>query len=152
MSCSSSETDSGVYTKSVSVTNSIHKILKKPWSQSSNDGSDFALFNNKSKSFFLFNSACRKFEASNLNTLTASILTGINDVEYLEKNKTTFEEREAMLVTAKGSIDGVVRFFKILTVQKNSCIYDLALISTSKKYLDNDTNDFNLFISHIKIE
>ncbi len=151
VSCSSSETDNGVYTKSTSVNNTIKSVLKKPWSESQAEGSDYALVNTKTKSYFLINSACRKFEASNLNTLTAAILSGINDLNYLDKKTITFEERDAMLVSAKGSIDGVTRFFKILTVQKNNCIYDIALISTTQKNLEVDTSDYNLFLKNIKI-
>ncbi len=151
VSCSSSETDNGVYTKSTSIVNTIKSVLKKPWSESKTEGSDYALANSKTKSYFLINSACRKFEASNLNSLTAAILSGINDLSYLDKVKMTYEDRDAMLVTAKGSIDGVTRFFKILTVQKNNCIYDIALISTNQKNLDADTNDFNLFLKNIKL-
>jgi hypothetical protein len=149
--CSSPETDNGVYTKSTTITNNIKSVLKKPWSESQTEGSDYALTNKKSKSFFLINSACRKFEASNLNSLTAAILSGINDLTYIENNKITFEDRDAMMVTAKGSIDGVTRFFKILTVQKNNCIYDIALISTTQKNLETDSNDYNLFLKNIKL-
>ena len=150
-SCSSPETDNGVYTKSTLLTNQIKTILKKPWHISQTEGADYALENSNSKSFFLINSACRKFESSNLNSLTAAILTGINDLNYIDKSRVLFEEREAMLITAKGSIDGITRFFKILTVQKNSCIYDFALISTTQKNLENDTTDYNLFLKNIKL-
>ncbi len=150
-SCSSNDIDDGVYSKSISVSYRVTELARSPWKEVQNEGSDLALLNNKTKSFFLFNSACRKYESSNLTTLTASIFTGINDLTYIEKNKTIYQEREAILASAQGTIDGVVRFFRVMTTQKNNCIYDFALITTSKKNLDADTDDFNKFINLIRL-
>jgi hypothetical protein len=149
--CSSSENDNGAYTKSTLVENQLSKQVKTPWKEVNNAGSDLALSNQKTNSFFIFNSACRKFDPSNLPTLTNSILTGINNVEFLEKTMTTHQDREAVLVIAKGSVDGIERYFRILTTQKNNCIYDLALISTSAGNLAKDTNDYNKFIQLLKL-
>jgi hypothetical protein len=148
-SCASN--DNGRYTKSDHVTNTLEKKIQKPWKEIKSEGSDFALTNTNSNSFFLFNSSCRKFEASNLNTLTASILTGLDNLEIIERASATHQDREAVLVTAKGKLDGITRFFKILTTQKNSCIYDYVLIATNQKNLDTDTADFNSFTQSIKL-
>lgn len=120
-----------------------------PWSPVKNEGSDFSLINNLTKSYFLFNSACRKNELSTLKTLTSSIFAGIEDLEYLEKTTIEHQDREASLVTASGKVDGVTRFFRVLTTQKNSCIYDYVLISVNKTTLDKDTTDFNSFTQSI---
>lgn len=148
--CSSSE-NNGAYSKSKLVENNLSKAIKAPWFQIDSDGSDLA-FNNKSTgSIFIFNSACRKFDPSNLPTLTNSILAGIDNVEFMEKSTTTHQDREAVLVIAKGTVDGITRFFRILTTQKNNCIYDHALIATSEANLKKDTNDFNNFIQLLKL-
>lgn len=146
VSCSSSETDNGAYTKSTSVENRLSKQVPSPWSEVKNEGSDLALNNKTTKSFFIFNSACRRYDPSNLPTLTNSLLTGINNLEILEKTMITHQERDASLVIAKGSIDGVERFFRLMTTQKNNCIYDFALIATTQKNLEKDTVSFNKFI------
>lgn len=151
ISCSSNDIDDGVYSKSTTVDLNSKLLIKAPWSEVQNDGSDLALLNSKTKSYFLFNSACRKYESSNLNTLTASILSGISNLVYIEKEKTIHQDREAMLVTAEGNIDGVSRFFQVLTTQKNNCIYDYALIANSKKNLEIDSISFKKFINLIKL-
>lgn len=150
LGCSSSETDNGAYTKSVLVEDSLSKSVKSPWKKIDNEGSDIALSNQKTNSIFIFNSACRKFDPSNLPTLTNSILTGIDNVEIKEKSMTTHQDRDAVLVIAKGSVDGIERYFRILTTQKNNCIYDLALIATTAAKLEKDTVDFNKFIQLLK--
>lgn len=141
--------DAGNYSKSTNVENKIAKMNLSPWSYVKSEGSDFSLFNNLTKSYFLFNSACRKNELSTLKTLTSSMFAGIENVEFIEKSMTTHQDRDAALVIASGKVDGVTRYFRILTTQKNSCIYDYVLISTNKTTLDKDTTDFNSFTQYI---
>lgn len=147
--CSSS--DNGAYSKSKLVENNLSKAIKSPWSAIDSAGSDLAFSNKDTNSIFIFNSACRKFDPSNLPTLTNSILTGIDNVEIMEKTMTTHQERDAVVVVAKGMVDGIARYFRILTTQKNNCIYDLALISTSEANLKKDSADFNNFIQLLKL-
>ena len=148
--CSSSE-NNGAYSKSTFVENNLSRAIKSPWKKIDNEGSDLAFSNTKSNSIFIFNSACRKFDPSNLPTLTNSILTGIDNLEILEKTTTTHQDRDAVMVVAKGNVDGITRYFRVLTTQKNNCIYDHALISTSEANLNSDTVDFNNFIQLLKL-
>lgn len=148
--CSSNE-NSGSYTKSKNVENNLSRTIKSPWKPIDSNGSDLAFNNTKSSSIFIFNSACRKFDPSDLPTLTNSILTGIDSVEISEKTMTTHQDREAVLIVAKGAVDGITRYFRILTTQKNNCIYDYALISTSESHFSKDTSDFNNFIQLLKL-
>lgn len=147
--CSSA--DNGVYTKSTTVENGLKKNRPSSWREVDNQGSDYALHNSKTDSYFIFNSACRKFDPSNLPTLTNSILSGINDVEIIEKKMTDHQGREAVLVTAKGSMDGISRHFRILTTQKNNCIYDYALISVNANTLEADKANFDSFTQQLKL-
>lgn len=144
--CSS---DSGTYQKSSNIVNHLTKNIPRPWSEINSEGSDYALINNKSKSIFLFNSSCRKYEGSTLSALTSSILTGIEDVTIIDKKNSTYQEREAVEVTASGKLDGIARYFKIITIQKNNCIYDYMLISTTEKNLEADSVDLKTFLERI---
>lgn len=146
-SCATS--DNGVYKKSSDVTNQLSDKAPEPWKEINSEGSDYALINNKTKSLFLFNSACRKYEGSTLNALTSSMLAGIEDLKITEKKNTFYQEREAVEVAANGKLDGVVRFFRVVTLQKNNCIYDYILISTNQKNLDTDYSYLKLFLQRI---
>lgn len=84
-----------------------------------------------------------------MNALTTSILTGIEDVKITEKKDAFYQGREAVEVTANGKLDGITRFFKIVTIQKNNCIYDYVLISTDTKNLEKDSNDLLVFLGRI---
>ena len=146
ISCS---TESGAYKKSSNINNQLKNAVPAPWLEINAEGSDFALQNKITKSLFLFNSACRKYEASTLSALTSSILAGIEDVKITEQNNVLYQERNAVEISALGKLDGILRFFKITTVQKNNCIYDYVLISTTKKNLDIDTPALNIFLQRI---
>jgi len=123
--------------------------LPKPWTEISAEGSDYALSNEITQSIFLFNSACRKYESSNLNALTSSILAGLDELKILDKKNIFHQQREAVEVLASGKLDGVLRYFKIVTTQKNNCIYDYVLISKSLKKLEEDTPSMNIFLARI---
>jgi len=141
--------ETGNYSKSTTVENRMVMMNLKPWTQVKNEGSDFTLFNNLTKSYFLFNSACRKNELSTLKTLSTSMFAGIEDIEIVEKTMTTHQDRDAALVIASGKVDGITRYFRVLTTQKNSCIYDFVLIAVNEITLNKDTTDFNSFTQNI---
>lgn len=148
---SSCATDSGVYKKSNSINNQLAGKAPAPWIEMNSEGSDFALQNKKTKSIFLLNSSCRKYEASNLNALTSSILTGLDDIKIIEKKNVYYQEREAASVSASGKLDGILRFIKVITIQKNNCIYDYVLIATNKTNFDIDSVDLESFMHRIII-
>jgi hypothetical protein len=146
-----SSNESGAYQKSVSVHNQLKGNLPAKWSAINSETSDFAISNSVTHSVFLLNSACRKYEASNLNSLSAAILAGVDIQKVIEKKIIIFQGRDAMDMTVLGRLDGVDRFFHVLTTQKNNCIYDLVLISTTEANLQNDNNDFQGFIQRIEL-
>jgi hypothetical protein len=144
-------TESGNYKKSIAVNNSLAGHLPTNWNTISNENSDFAILNSKTQSVFLFNSACRKFEASDLNTLLSSMLTGVEIVKTIEKKLVVLQNRDAIDTTIIGKVDGIERYFHLVTTNKNSCIYDFVLISTNEKHLEQDNIYFQDFIQRIKI-
>ncbi len=146
-----SSNESSTYTKSQFVNNTVINGYKN-WKVVKNEGADFALLNSVTNNIFLFNSACRKFEASNLSTLTSSLLTGIESIVISKKEIIQLFDREALAIVANGKVDGVKTYFSIITLQKNSCIYDYALISSKEKKLEKDLEEFNLLIKKVIIK
>lgn len=144
-------TDSGTYKKSERIDNRLSGRVPAPWVEISSEGSDYALQNKNTNSIFLLNSACRKYEGSTLSSLTSSILTGIESVQITEKANVFYQDREAVEVTANGKLDGITRYFKIITTQKNNCIYDYVLISTNAKNLATDAPALSTFLERIII-
>ncbi len=152
-SCSMfSSNENGAYIKSKNYINELEKSIPSNWSRLTDDGADFALMNKKSNSIFLINSACRKNETSSLNALSSSLITGIADIEIIERKNIDFQGREAQEIKFSGKVDGVKSYVNIITTQKNYCIYDFVLISKSIKKLDQDYTNFKDFISRVTLE
>ena len=143
--------ESGTYTKSSNVHNNLQKNLPPNWQLIDKETSDFAISNKSSGSVFVINSACRKFEASNLNSLTSSILSGVEIVNVIDRKIITLQGRDAIDMTVQGKVDGVSRFFHLTTTQKNNCIYDFVLISTNEHNLEMDNKDFQVFLNRIEL-
>ena len=147
-----SSNESNVYKKSTSIFINIKDQLPNAWSNINDETSDFAVSNSKSHSVFLINSSCRKFEAADLNSLSSSMLIGVEIIKIIDKKIITFKDREAIELVVMGKVDGITRFFHIITTQKNNCIYDFVLISTNEKNLENDNQDFSYFIQKVEIK
>lgn len=150
-SCSSTKSDNGVYEKSTSYKNPYTSHPPKAWKKISSEGSDFALSSTLNGNLFIINSACRKYLTSTLPNLTQSILSGIDNLEVITEETLHYQERDALLLKAKGSIDGVTRFFKLLTLQKNNCIYDFILIANSLNTLEQHDKEFHNLINGIQV-
>ena len=144
-----SSNEGSTYLKSKNIANGFDLKIPNNWEKIKTEGSDYALKNKKTNSIILLNSACRKYEASSLNALTSSMLTGIDDLNILAKNQITLHDREAQEVRVEGKVDGVKTYFNIITLQKNYCIYDYILISPNLKKIENDYSTFKLFYSEV---
>lgn len=147
-----SSNENGSYRKSDSLENTILKNLPPPWIAINHATSDFAITNSLTHSVFLINSACRKYEASNLKSLTSAMLSGVDIINIIENKLITFQERDAVDMTVLGKVDGIQSYFHLLTTQKNNCIYDFVLISTNEKNLQNDNSYFQVFLKGIVIK
>jgi hypothetical protein len=143
--------ETNTYNKSSNIQNSLTNNLPANWEMINKNSSDFAISNKISHSVFILNSACRKYEAGNLNSLTTAMLSGIDIIKTIENKTISYQGRDAIDLTVLGKVDGVERYFHILTTQKNNCIYDLVLISTSEKNLKEDNRDFQGFIQRIEL-
>lgn len=145
VSCSSKPIDRGVYEKSLYVEDLLGPNISSPWKILRKENFDYVLENKLTKSLFIFNSACRKHEVSTLDNLTSSLITGLEDVKVYEKDKITFQDRQASIMKIEASLDGVKRYLYTLTTLKNNCIYDYSLISTTMEHLNQDMSDFDKF-------
>ena len=121
------------------------------WQVIEAEKSDHAFQHPQSKSILILNTLCKKYASANLENLAENLLSGIQNLKITTKEKTEYASREALKVQAEGKIDGRPVFLKILTTQKNRCIYDFALITSSKDYLKLHNDDFRNFISQTDI-
>lgn len=120
------------------------------WEEINPDSSDFAFANKSSKSTILAQSYCKKYQASSLEVLSNNILNGINNLQTLEKKEVFTFGRQGIQSVASGFIDGVKVYLEMVNIQKDSCLYDFILISTSLENLKKDHNDFETFLKGLR--
>lgn len=148
-SCSffGSSDDNGVYTKSPFIKSNY--VLNNWKTSSKQKGADLVLEKKKSQSLIVLNSNCRKNQFTSLENLKTSLMNGIENVEVIDEKATTLHDREAIESSFSGSVDGVKRFMKLVVFQRDNCIYDIFLISSSLKKFESDQKDFEKFSSGI---
>ncbi len=152
VACSSNSNDRGVYKKSTQYVNLLDKSIPVVWRKINSEGADYALENKVTGSIFVFTSACRNYDQSSLTNLTSSMLSSLGRPTVLEKRKLNHQGRESEIIKFQASVDGITRYLYTLTLQKNDCIYDYALIATSLKNLDIDLEDFIRFSNAIVLK
>lgn len=152
VACSSNDEGRGVYKKSTKYVNLLEKNIPTTWREISSAGADYALENKITNSIFVFTSACRNYDQSSLNNLTSSMLSSLGKPTILEKKKLNHQGRESEIIKFQTKVDGISRYLYTLTLQKNDCIYDYALIATSAKNLDIDLEDFIRFTNAIVLK
>lgn len=150
-SCSTNKIDSGLYKKSTNYKNLLANQIPSLWKRIYSRDTDFVLQNKISNSTFFFNSACRKFENSNLSQLSSSLLSSVDRYEILDSQQFLHHDRDSQLLKIKATVDGVERFLYTLTTLKNNCIYDYTLIALRLNTLESELDDFINFSNLIII-
>ncbi len=117
-------------------------LKSQEWKSIDPDSSDHAFENSSTHSIMLVNSQCEKYESSSLDKLNSGMMSGIDNLQVINKESTKFASRDALLMQAKGSLDGVPVFLKTLTLRKDRCLYDLVLIANSQDTLKKDDSAF----------
>lgn len=130
---------------------SIH-FSRKGWEEINPDISDHAYIHRESNSIVLVNSMCKKYEASSYNHLISNMLSGFEDIKYERKEEINLFGRKASRFKIKASLDGIMTYFIFISVRKNRCLYDFALITDRPEHRIELTNDFEEFVSGMRIK
>lgn len=121
-------------------------FTKDEWSPIDPDSSDLAYRNRQTSSTLVLNSQCKKYDSASLETVSATLLNGIAQLDIMDKHNIEFAGREAQITTATGTLDGVPIFLKGMVLKKDGCLYDLILISSGRDQLKADSLAFDEFI------
>jgi hypothetical protein len=99
----------------------------------------------------MINSLCKKYDSSGLDVLSNNFLTGLTDLEIIEKKSVPYKGREAIALLSKGKLDGVLVFLNTLTSNRNHCTYDFVLISPIKVNED-DLKTYQALLESVKFD
>ena len=130
----------GVLQDSVFRTRDTHyKIgdLPTSWKRMSLRYADLAFANKADGSTLLVNSSCDKTEDTPAIALTWHLLIGMTEQNIISQKPFAVSGREGLETTAEAKIDGVKRKFRMLVLKKNSCVYDIVLSTSPKKFEEN---------------
>lgn len=121
------------------------------WNSIDPDKSDYAFVHEQSGSILLISSTCKKYEASSYTQLTSTLLSGLDELAFEDATEVKIFGRKGNRVEANASLDGVQTYFLILTLRKNRCLYDYALITATKQYRKQLKGDFDALINSSKL-
>jgi hypothetical protein len=69
-----------------------------------------------------------------LGALTAHLLMGTTDREFLTEETVSFDAREAKHSVLHAKLDGVLMAYDVYVMKKNGCIYDLVLVAAPETF------------------
>jgi hypothetical protein len=144
-SCSSSKPDD-LKSKEYS-----YSLSSSEWNSINPQGADKTYVHNNHGSIIMINSLCKKYDSSGLDVLSNNFLTGLTDLEIIEKKSVPYKGREAIALLSKGKLDGVLVFLNTLTSNRNHCTYDFVLISPIKVNED-DLKTYQALLESVKFD
>ena len=144
-SCSSSKPDD-LKSKEYS-----YSLSSSEWNSINPQGADKTYVHNSHGSIIMINSLCKKYDSSGLDVLSNNFLTGLTDLEIIEKKSVPYKGREAIALLSKGKLDGVLVFLNTLTSNRNHCTYDFVLISPIKVNED-DLKTYQALLESVKFD
>lgn len=94
---------------------------------------DLAFENPKTGAIISLNSVCRKYQESSLDSLTESLVRGIDQRETLERKDLTLDGVAALNTVYLGFVDGVKLKIETVVLKKNFCTYDFIYVVIPEK-------------------
>lgn len=126
----------------ISKRHTTYGLLPLPnWQAKRFRGADAYLTNDEENTSIILTASCQRVSQSPLVALTAQILAGFTEIQYLEQHTIMVAEREGLVSEVLAKLDGVERYLKILVMRKNVCVYDMVLMSDKKR--QNCDKDFD---------
>ncbi len=116
------------------------------------DASDLAYQHKKTSSIISLSTACRPRNALQENTLsqfTDALLLGITDITGRTERTMTLDSLSALETILNGSLSNESVKLAVVVVRKESCVFDLMLV-TRAKYFESEKKVFDSFVSSLK--
>ena len=110
---------------------------------------DQAWQNVKNGNTIAYLSECNSKSDPTLKTLQDENLSALTNIEIIDSKELTFNDREALLTTANGLVDGVGIRIRLLIFKKNGCNYTVSFVGRKKFFLADEMS-FSKFIEGFK--
>ncbi|MGZ3695963.1 MAG: hypothetical protein ACXWQO_17895 [Bdellovibrionota bacterium] len=94
---------------------------------------DVAYENPESGAIISLNSICRKYSPASLESLTNTLVRGIDNREVLKRTELMLSGAPALDTTFSGLVDNVPLKIRTVVMSKHSCSYDLIYVTVPKR-------------------
>jgi len=121
------------------------------WQLIEHEEYDKAYINNDSGKVLMANSHCDAFQNESLETIARRELIGLRNVQLLQAEEGKDLGRESYHIMAKGTLDGVPINVKTITLRKDHCLYDFAMINP-KEISQKDLELLNQFLLSVEFD
>ena len=122
---------------------------KNNFKEIKNSTVDQAWQNSKNGNTIAYLSECFVKADIPLKTIEEENLEAMTNIEVVEDQDTTYNDREALFSTVNGKVDGVDVRLRLILFKKNSCTYTLSYVGRTKYFLV-DENAFKTFVEDFK--
>ena len=85
-----------------------------------------------------------------IEQMKSDTINTLSKLKIIKDETTTFNNREALVTTAQGELDGIPVQMKVLVFKKNSCSFLLTYVAVKKSF-DIELNIFNNFLEGFKV-
>jgi len=100
------------------------------WRRVSLEGADLAFRDDARAASAMFDVRCSRRDGdAPLAALTAQLLMGTTQRDFVNQETLPFDEREAMHTTLRAKLDGVPMQYDIFVMKKDGCVYDLVYVA-----------------------
>jgi len=111
--------------------------LPQGWRVSSRKPADVAFFHRAKGATIYVDNSCTRYSDASLHTLANHLFFGFEDVEVLRQETYELDGREALSRVVLARLDGVLVKMGITVFKKNTCIFDLVLLSPKDGFDEN---------------
>lgn len=105
------------------------------WRRVSLEGADLAYRDDARAASAMFDVRCARRDGdAPLSALTAQLIMGTTQRDFVSQETLPLDEREAMHTTLRAKLDGVPLQYDIFVMKKDGCVYDLVYVAEPDQY------------------
>lgn len=123
------------------------------WKGVAPGGADYAFFNDSLNATIYADSNCgERYEDAPLPDLVKHMVQGVADAEQVSERSFELDGREAFTARRTGSLDGVPVELGVTVLKKDTCLYDIVLITAPGEPFERALGAYDAVVGGFKTE
>jgi len=108
--------------------------LPEAWQRGEMPTADVSFVNADLGATIYVDNSCHRYADASLHVLANHLFFGFEDIDILEQQILEMDDREALQRVAEARLDGVLVKVGMTVIKKNSCIFDLIVVSPKDSF------------------